>query len=176
MIPLAKVPTGSVSQPPTHEVSHASAILGSVFVAVLTALLVVPPAHAQLIINEIDYDQPGTDAMEFVELKSVSAANINLDSYTLELVNRTGGGVVVYATVDLPNVNLASGSYYVICANATTVTNCDVDSSPDIDFIQTGAPDAVGLRLFGTLTWRTPGPSGVTLRESRESRTARIRT
>ena len=106
---------------------------------------------ATLVINEIDYDQPSIDTAEFIELKNVSASTINLDNYTLELVNGNAGGAVLYATIDLPNVNLAAGDYYVICANAATVANCDLDSSPNTDFIQNGSPDGSGIRLSGTL-------------------------
>jgi hypothetical protein len=62
------------------------------------------------------------------------------------LVNGATG--VVYKTVDLPNVNLAAGDYYVLCANNVTVANCDLDLTPDTNLIQNGDPDAVGL-LFG---------------------------
>ena len=50
-----------------------------------------PRAH-NIVINEIDYDQVGTDNAEFVELINVSAGPVNLDNYTLELVN--GGAAV----------------------------------------------------------------------------------
>jgi hypothetical protein len=104
-----------------------------------------------LVINEVDYDQPSTDTAEFMELKNVSGSAINLDSYTVELVNGTGGGATIYQTIDLPSVSLAAGDYYVVCANAATTANCDLDVSPDTNLIQNGAPDAIGLRESGTL-------------------------
>ena len=64
----------------------------------------------------------------------------------MELVNGSGGGAVIYNTIVLPSVSLAAGAYFVVCANAATVVNCDLDVSPDTNFIQNGAPDAVGLR------------------------------
>jgi uncharacterized repeat protein (TIGR01451 family) len=119
------------------------------------ALLCAVPCAGQLVINEIDYDQVGTDGAEFVELKNTSGGVINLDNYTLQLVNGNAGGAAVYDTIDLPNVNLAPGDYYVICANAATVPNCDLDDGPNTDFIQNGSPDAVGLRDM------SGGPPGV---------------
>jgi uncharacterized protein len=104
-----------------------------------------------IVINEIDYDQASTDAAEFLELKNISGGSINLDSYAVELVNGTGGGATVYQTIDLPNFDLAAGDYYVVCANTTTTANCDLDVTPDTNLIQNGSPDAVGLRLSGTL-------------------------
>ena len=103
-----------------------------------------------LVINETDYDQPGTDNLEFVELKNVSGALVNLDAYSLELVD--GAGATVYATVDLPNVNLAAGDYYVICNNGASVPNCDFSFAGATEQIQNGAPDALRLRLPGGLT------------------------
>jgi Lamin Tail Domain len=35
-------------------------------------------ASATLVINEIDYDQPGTDTAEFLELRNVSPSPIDL--------------------------------------------------------------------------------------------------
>jgi hypothetical protein len=99
-------------------------------------LLLVMAAQTQavsttLVINEIDYDQPSTDTAEFLELKNVSGIEINLDLYTVELINGTGGGAAPYTPlIDLPAVNLAAGDYYVICANAATVANCDLDVAP----------------------------------------------
>ena len=102
------------------------------------------PAPTELVVNEIDYDQPSTDTAEFLEIKNVGSAAADLGSVFVDLVN--GNGTTVYASIDLPAVSLAAGDYYVVCANAATVANCDLDASPDTNFIQNGAPDAVALR------------------------------
>jgi len=112
--------------------------------------VVVPPAP-QLVINEIDYDQPGTDTAEFVEIRNNGASAVSLNGWTLELVNGNGGGAAIYTTITLPDVSLPGGDFFVVCANAATVANCDLDASPNTDFIQNGAPDAVGLRFNGNL-------------------------
>ncbi len=104
-----------------------------------------------LVINEVDYDQPSTDAAEFLELKNVSSSSLSLAGYSVELVNGTGGGAAVYGTIVLPAVSLAAGDYFVVCANAAMTANCDLDATPDTNLIQNGAPDAIGLRLEGTL-------------------------
>ncbi len=108
-------------------------------------------ASSTLVINEVDYDQPGVDTAEFLELKNVSRSAIDLDPYSVELVNGNAGGAVVYQTIGLPAVSLASGELYVICANATTVANCDLDVTPETNLIQNGSPDGIGLRLGATL-------------------------
>ena len=125
-----------------------AAALTTVMVAALAALIPAGPASAQsttLVINEIDYDQPGTDTAEFVEISNVSGQPIDLGTWELRLVNGTGGGATVYNTVALPADTLGAGDHFVVCANAATVDNCDLDASPDTNFIQNGAPDAVAL-------------------------------
>ncbi|MEZ5465720.1 MAG: Ig-like domain-containing protein [Lysobacteraceae bacterium] len=102
---------------------------------------------ADLIINEIDYDQPGTDAAEFIEIKNVSASPVDLSLYEVVLVNGSGG--VIYGTFN-PSGMLAPGGYYVICADAANTPSCDLDVTPDTNLMQNGAPDAVAIRLAGS--------------------------
>jgi hypothetical protein len=104
-----------------------------------------------VVINEIDYDQPGTDAAEFIELKNNGSTAVDLTGWTLELVNGSGGGAAIYLTFDLSGHTLAAGGYFVICGNAANVANCDLDVSPDTNLIQNGSPDAVALRYNGVL-------------------------
>ncbi|HAD11028.1 MAG TPA: hypothetical protein DCF33_01185 [Saprospirales bacterium] len=104
-----------------------------------------------IVINEVDYDQPGADAAEFIELKNISANPVSLNGWSVELVNGANGGAVIYSTINLPNVNLAAGAYYVICANNANTPNCDLDVAPNADLIQNGAPDGIGLRNAGVL-------------------------
>lgn len=105
-----------------------------------------PPATPQVVINEVDYDQPGTDSAEFVELKNTGGSPVDLSQLILQLVNGNGGAV--YQSYTLPAVSLAAGDYFVVCANSANTPNCDLDVSPDSNLIQNGAPDAVAL-LFG---------------------------
>lgn len=102
-----------------------------------------------VVINEVDYDQPATDNLEFIELKNVSSAAINLDPYKVELLNSGGA---VYATVDLPAVNLAAGDYFVICGTGNNVPNCDYNFAGATDQINDGAPAAIRLLLNNSIT------------------------
>jgi len=108
-------------------------------------VLAVPASAASttLVINEVDYDQPSTDAAEFLEIKNVSTSAINLDPYQLRFVNGANG--LNYLTVNLPAVELAAGDYFVVCANAANTPNCDLDVTPDTNLIQNGNPDGVVL-------------------------------
>jgi cysteine-rich repeat protein len=106
----------------------------------------------QLVINEIDYDQPSTDMAEFIELKNTGTGSVNLDTYELRLINGSGSPPV-YNTINLPNISLSSGDYYVICGNSATVPNCDFDVVGSFS-IQNGPTDAVAL-------YNGSGPTGV---------------
>ena len=111
-----------------------------------------PPATGPLFINEVDYDQVGTDNAEFIELAGVAGTYSNVQ---LQLINGSGGGAAVYDTINLPTFTLANESngygFFVVSANAATVPNTDLDDSPDTDFIQNGSPDAIALFIDGTL-------------------------
>ena len=103
----------------------------------------------ELVINEIDYDQPGTDAAEFIEIKNIGSGAVDLSGFALELVN--GNGTSVYNTIALPAVSLGAGEYFVVCGNAATVFGCDLDASPDSNLVQNGSPDAVALTFGGMI-------------------------
>ncbi len=117
--------------------------LRSAFALIILSL--ASAVNAQLVINEIDYDQPGGDTAEFVELYNAGAAPVDLTGYSLEFINGSGGGAAIYRTIALNPVMLAAGDYFVVCADITMVSNCDQDSTPNTNWIQNGAPDAVGL-------------------------------
>ena len=102
-----------------------------------------------LVINEIDYDQPSSDTAEFIEIRNNGDTPADLSDWTLQFINGSNG--TSYNTINLPAASLAAGDYFVVCANAATVANCDLDASPDTNFIQNGAPDAVALLLDGAI-------------------------
>jgi predicted extracellular nuclease len=100
------------------------------------------PMPARVVINEIDYDQPSTDAAEFVELYNAGGEAADLTGWELVFINGSNGST--YDTIELGG-SLAAGDYLVICANNATVANCDIDDTPNTNFIQNGAPDAIVL-------------------------------
>ncbi len=119
------------------------AAIGSPISHVLTITDNEPPA---LVINEVDYDNPGADVAEFVELKNIGAAAFDIGGFKIELVNGNLGGAAVYTTITLPSFTLAAGGYYVVGNNAT-IPNINQVISPATNFApQNGSPDAVGLR------------------------------
>lgn len=114
----------------------------------LLVLVSSAAARAQVVINEVDYDQPSADTAEFIELRNNGATAVSLSGYAVQLVN--GANNTTYQTITLPNAQLAAGDHFVICANTATVSNCDLDVNPNSDLVQNGAPDALALVLNGT--------------------------
>jgi len=109
----------------------------------------VPAPAPDLVINEVDYDQPGTDAAEFVEIFNPGADAVGLNGLALELVN--GSNDSTYNTINLPDVSLAAGEFFVVCGDAANTPNCDLDTTPDTNLIQNGSPDAVALVQGATI-------------------------
>jgi Lamin Tail Domain/Secretion system C-terminal sorting domain len=110
---------------------------------------------AQLVINEVDYDQPSTDSSEFIELYNSSANAIDLADYTLLLYNGNATGYPVYDSIIFTTFSLAPGAYYVICGSTTgLVSPCDTSLGTSIGggAIQNGGStatpscDAIALR------------------------------
>jgi len=93
---------------------------------------------AGIMINEVDADMPGTDALEFVELYDGGTGNVSLDGLVLVFYN--GNGDISYNSVDLDGYSTDANGYFVI-GNAG-VSGVDITFSNSI--LQNGA-DAVAL-------------------------------
>jgi len=96
-------------------------------------------AQGQLVINEIYYDGPGTDAGMFTEILGPPGAS--LDGYALVGVNGSDGAD--YRTVLLDGMVIPEDGYLVIAQDATC---------PNADYINTGmdwqnGPDEVEIRF-----------------------------
>jgi hypothetical protein len=91
-----------------------------------------PPAEAaKLVLNEVDYDQVGTDANGFVEIKNIGAAAADLS--TVDLVAVNGGDSSEYDRVALTGT-LAAGAHLAVAIE-----------------LQNGAPDGLALLDGATL-------------------------
>ncbi|MEK6675037.1 MAG: IPTL-CTERM sorting domain-containing protein [Planctomycetota bacterium] len=109
----------------------------------IMSLIGVSAASGQVVINEIDYDQPGTDATEFVEL--FGPGGLSLSGWSLVFYNGSGGAV--YLTVALTGSIPVDGYYVVGC---TGVTNVD-QTLTACNSVQNGAPDGVVLANGATV-------------------------
>lgn len=108
------------------------------------------PATSSLLpsvfINEINADQPGLDAREFVELYDNGVGSTRLDGLILVFFN--GNGDSSYLTVDL-NGNTTNSDGFFVVGSRSVLVNFPAAFSIEIDggkygFLQNG-PDAVAL-------------------------------
>lgn len=107
-------------------------------------LLITSISFSQVVINEVDADNPGSDTKEFVELKSINP-NFSLNGYVLVFFNGTSTGLTAtsYMTIDLDG-------YATDINGIIHFGNLDVTPSPagliSSNSIQNG-PDGIGLYL-----------------------------
>jgi hypothetical protein len=102
-----------------------------------------PPAEpAKLVINEVDYDQVGTDANGFAEIKNAGAAVADLADVDLVAVN--GGDLTEYDRVALTGT-LAPGAHLDVAIE-----------------LQNGAPDGLALLDGATLLDALSYEGGIT--------------
>lgn len=111
---------------------------------------IIVPTDAGLVINEIDYDQPGSDTGEFVEIYNASMDPISLTGVVLEMVNGNGDSVYNTYALDSAAAELAPGEFLVVGVQA--VIDTLPAGTPSVvasnNFAQNGAPD--GARLVGS--------------------------
>lgn len=98
------------------------------------------PAASRVVINEIGYDDPGTDGPgEFIELYNPTGSAVDVTGWTLALFN--GSTNEEYASVILTG-SIAPGGYLVATGSSSTITPSDVDLG---SAIQNGDPDGIAL-------------------------------
>ena len=105
--------------------------------------------QASLIINEVDYDQLGTDTAEFIELYNTGTSSLSLDGFALDLINGNTGSA--YRNIDLSGFSVAASDYFVVCNANGTVANCDFAFTSSSSWLQNGAPDGIALYDNNTL-------------------------
>jgi hypothetical protein len=109
------------------------------FLVLISAVCLGGSIHAQeILINEIDVDQTGTDTGEFIELFDGGVGNVSLDSLALVFFN--GSNDLSYWVYDLDSLRTDPGGYFVI----GNVPGAYVSPGDPTDWIQNGA-DAIAL-------------------------------
>ena len=161
---LAVTPSGAGSVPAnvvvaadqleaTFDYTDGNMLTTGTVTATLGASMASTDVHVQtgpdhLVLNEIDYDQSGTDANSFIEVYNGTGVAVSLTDLAVVLVN--GYDSTEYAprfALSDAGASLADGQYLVI-GNAT-VTGAvpggvlTIDATGD--FIQNGDPDGVAL-------------------------------
>lgn len=110
------------------------------------ATILTLASSAQVVINEVDYDQPGTDNAEYLEIKNVGETAFPMQNLRVVFINGNNGGAVEYRTIENASwPALEPGDYFVICANQGLTLNCDHPATPTTNLIQNGPTDAIAL-------------------------------
>jgi hypothetical protein len=97
-------------------------------------------AVAEVIINEVDSDTPGTDIAEFVELYDGGVGNTPLDGYVTVFFNGGAANDPSYAAFDLDGFTTDANGYFTLGNSGVA----GVDHVFANGLLQNG-PDAVGL-------------------------------
>ncbi|HEY4179842.1 MAG TPA: lamin tail domain-containing protein [Kofleriaceae bacterium] len=138
--------------------------LGTPATATFTGFMPAVAAN-HLVINEIDYDNDGTDSNEFIEIYNPTAAAISVANMQIVLVNgnttATPALYSTHATYDLTTVDTLASHQYLVIGSSTLIAGLDTTTpDPDIktlalavaaDNIQNGARDAVFLVEKGNM-------------------------
>lgn len=124
---------------------------------IITTFIVISLAFScakgqSICINEIDYDQPGSDSAEFIELYNRGVDPEFMGNYTVILYNGSASTPGIYDSIPLPAQTLQPGEFFVICNGGGLVPNCDMVHGPASNMIQNGSPDAIALRNNNDMT------------------------
>ncbi len=109
-----------------------------------------PPA-SRVLINEVDYDNAGSDNAEYVELFNPGTSSVPIDNMAVVLVNGGSSPPAEYGRATLTG-SLAGGAYMICGISGQTltlpsgVTVVDfMNGASAVSGIQNGAPDGVAL-------------------------------
>jgi imidazolonepropionase-like amidohydrolase len=128
----------------------ASTVTATLGIEMETAMVTVTTVAAvtHLVINEIDYDQPMTDAAEFVEIFNPTSSDIALTGNSLLFFN--GSDLAdPYRVVELTGT-LAAGAYLLVANSGVTAPGGVTKIVIPDNIVQNGMPD--GVALFNTTT------------------------
>ncbi len=103
----------------------------------------------RLVINEIDYDQPGTDTGEFVEIFNASGDDVSLTNLQLVTVNGSTGTDYQRIDLSLAATTLAPGEYLVVGTSAVLAAVPEgvvkLQLPLESNNLQNGSPDGVAI-------------------------------
>jgi len=107
-----------------------------------------PSYGEHLVINEVDYDQAGTDDAEFVEIYNPTNSAVSTTGLVLELINGADGAAQVYGSSDLAEAGESIPAFgYLVIASESLIQLLPegVLSIPLPRSIQNGDPDGVRI-------------------------------
>jgi large repetitive protein len=146
--------TFTYSQVATTGSATVTATLG---VSTSNATVTVPSGAGHLVINEVDYDQVGTDDAEFIEIYNPTGSAISLSNVAVVLIN--GATNLAYPTstsiIDLSPLGSVPAGGYLVIAGANISVPAGVprlDPGWTTNAIQNGSPDGIALVDTATST------------------------
>jgi hypothetical protein len=107
-------------------------------ITLIASLLFCTISFSQIRINEVDVDQDGTDAMEFIEILSDSP-NFSLEGYIVVLYN--GSDDESYKTVDLTGYVTDANGFFILGGSGVAGVDIAIGTT---NTIQNG-PDAIAI-------------------------------
>ncbi|MEM3341250.1 MAG: hypothetical protein QW728_01015, partial [Thermoplasmata archaeon] len=107
----------------------------------------VEKAKAQefVVINEIFYDMPGTDYVEFIELYGTPGMSLN--GYYINFTNGANGQQ--YDSISLSGYSIGPSGFFLIATNSTAYPDADIIDTPSSNWLQNGPGDMVYLNNSG---------------------------
>ena len=151
----ALIPTGSRGVAVTLEAvsvgeATITATSGDLTTSLSVSVVEVVTADG-VVINEVDYDQPGTDSAEFIELYNASATAVDLSLLRVEVINGANPSRPANS-FDLSTLSssLAPGQFLVLANAGVPVAQGALSAEIPANFIQNGSPDGVRLVHTGT--------------------------
>jgi hypothetical protein len=123
---------------------------------VYSTTLTLTPASmgggGNVVINEVDCDQPGADTQEFLEL--YGTPNMSLNGYAVVFFN--GSNNLAYASFDLDGYTLDANGFFVL--GNPLVPNVDLTFDPGANGAMQNGADAVALFLADATAWPVDAP------------------
>lgn len=145
------VPVSSVDLTAEGGISGGTVAPGESVFYRLEILEVEPPTPVTLVINEVDYDQVGADANEFVEILNTGTEAVDLTNIALVLVN--GSGSASYNVIDLGAAGTLAAGGYLVVASSTVVVDAGATTilfGAAENNVQNGGPDALAVVNMAT--------------------------
>jgi hypothetical protein len=133
--------------------------------AVVASLAPQGPSTAPVVINEIAYDDQGTDALEFVELYNRTAAAVDLSGWRVQGEEGDAAGSPNLAFTFPAGTTINPGQYIVVGNTAVPNVNFTVATN----FLENGTAEGLTLRdpadvvvdgiAYGFAVWTAPVPA-----------------
>ena len=104
-----------------------------------------PCSVAGLVINEVDYDQPGGDTAEFIEILNTTNAAINLTGYNLYVINCGLNPPAPAATISIASAGMIAPGQYLVVGPDSVVVPPEALKIKSGTALENGAPDGIVL-------------------------------